>query len=338
MKFGFNGRCLDHDPGTRHPENPDRLRAIREGLEEYDDVEYENAEPATRADAVGVHEDSYVDEIREFSLSGGGNWDPDTVATESTWDAALASAGIAKWTVDYALDAELGPDTPFSLGRPPGHHATPADAMGFCFLNNVAIAAHHARTDHGVDRIAILDWDVHHGNGTQEIFYQDEDVFYLSLHEQGLFPGTGDIDDRGEGEGEGTTLNVPLPPGSGDVDYLTVFDRIVTPSLQSFAPTLILVSAGFDAHRHDPISRMHVTTEGYGLLADRVRELAAGLDAGLGFVLEGGYGLDTLAAGVGVVHEVFGGRTIPEIDGSVQPDVEALMENLQTVHQGAGSK
>ncbi|MFB6267008.1 MAG: histone deacetylase family protein [Halodesulfurarchaeum sp.] len=338
MRFGFNERCLDHDPGTRHPENPDRLRAIREGLEEYDDVVYVTPEPATRDDAVAVHEASYVDEIREFSRSGGGNWDPDTVATDSTWDAALASAGIAKWTAEVALDADLGPEVPFSLGRPPGHHATPDDAMGFCFLNNVAIAAHHALSDLGAARVAIIDWDVHHGNGTQEIFYDEGNVFYVSLHEQGLFPGTGDTDERGQGEGEGTTLNVPLPPGSGDVDYLTAVDRVVAPLLQSFDPSLLLISAGFDAHRHDPISRMHVSTEGYGLLAERVRGLAETVGAGLGFVLEGGYGLDTLADGVGVVHEVFGGRTLPAAEGSVQPDVEALIEDLLAVHQGAGSK
>ena len=171
MRFGFNETCLEHDPGPRHPENPDRLRAIREHLKGDETVEYVSPDPATEADVVAVHSEGYVDELKAFIESGGGNWDPDTAATETTWDASLASAGIAIWAAKEALAGASGHEMPFALGRPPGHHATPDDAMGFCFFNNAGIAAQYALDSLGADRVAILDWDVHHGNGTQDMFY-----------------------------------------------------------------------------------------------------------------------------------------------------------------------
>ena len=336
MNFGYSETCLEHDPGVRHPENPDRLRAIREGLEEHRNVRYTDPESATEADAVRVHDEDYVRELQRFVEAGGGNWDPDTIATGGTWDAALASVGLAKWVAEVALDVSEGADLPFSLGRPPGHHATETDAMGFCFLNNAAIAADYALSELGVDSVAILDWDVHHGNGTQDIFYDRGDVMYISLHEHGLYPGTGDIDEVGEGEGVGTTVNAPLPPGSGDADYLATIDELVTPAIEAFDPGLVLVSAGFDAHRHDPISRMHVSTEGYGLLTDRIWTLSQEVDAGLGFILEGGYGLDTLAEGVGMVHEVFEGRAVVEPDERVSEAVVDVIAEVRQALQTSG--
>jgi acetoin utilization deacetylase AcuC-like enzyme len=334
MRFGFTDTCIEHDPGPRHPESPDRLRAIKRGLAKRHSVTYEGAAPATVEDAVAVHDADYVERLQEFCAEGGGNWDPDTVASEDTWDAALAAAGLAKDATRAALAGADGRNTPFSLGRPPGHHAVEDDAMGFCFLNNAAIAAQYAINDLDADRVAIFDWDVHHGNGTQDIFYDRGDVFYASIHEDGLYPGTGDTNETGEGDGDDTTLNVPFPAGSGDADYCAAVDELLQPAVTGFDPDVVLVSAGFDAHRHDPISRMHVSTEGYGLLTDRMRELADTTDAALAFVLEGGYSMDTLADGVGVVHETFDGREPAGPDDDVSDDARGLLDDLQDSHPG----
>jgi len=329
MKFGYSEECLAHDAGRRHPESPDRLRAVREGLRGNYGVEYVDAPPADPEAVERVHDPDYVAEFREFCASGGGQWDPDTVAVEATWDAALRSAGLAAWAAERALAGDDGRDTPFSLGRPPGHHAVFDDAMGFCFLNNAAVAAERALQS-GADRVAIVDWDVHHGNGTQELFYDRGDVFYVSLHEQGLYPGTGERGEVGEGGGRGTTLNVPLPAGAGDVDYTTAFRRVVEPALAEFDPDLVLTSAGFDAHRHDPISRTRVSTEGFARLARRLRAFDAA-DA-LGFVLEGGYGLETLSDSVAVVHEVFDGYEPTDAEGDLEPGVDDLLSQLLEDH------
>jgi acetoin utilization deacetylase AcuC-like enzyme len=338
MKFGYREECLAHDTGGRHPESPDRLRAVREGLSSHHGVTYVDAEPASRTAIEAVHDPEYVAEVEQFCAAGGGRWDADTVGVEETWAASLASAGLACWAAGAALDGASGRETPFSLGRPPGHHAVSDDAMGFCFFNNAAVAAqaaldgdattggtdrangdadpldanagsdgNEAASESGVERVAIYDWDVHHGNGTQDIFYDRGDVLYCSVHEDGLYPGTGEIEQTGSGEGAGRTVNAPLPAGCGDSEYLAVFDECFAPAIEDFDPDLLLVSSGFDAHEHDPISRMRVSTEGYGVLAAQARDLTAELDAGLGFVLEGGYGLDTLAESVATVQEVFDG-------------------------------
>jgi len=333
MRFGYSPVCLDHDPGPRHPESPDRLRAIREGLQREHGVEYVDADPIDLDTVRAVHDRAYVSELESFCVDGGGGeWDPDTVATEGTWPAVRKSAGLARWAAERALAGDDGRETPFSIGRPPGHHATLDDAMGFCFLNNVGIAAQWA-LDQGADGVAILDWDVHHGNGTQNCFYDRSDVLVASIHEDGIYPGTGASDETGTGAGAGRTINVPLPPGAGDAAYELVLDKLVRPAVESLDPDLVLVSAGFDAHRHDPISRMRVTTEGYGVLAKRVRSIATDVDAGLGFVLEGGYGLDVLAESVRRVHEVCDGYEpmAPEEEPSnaVQSTVDAIARSHQ---------
>lgn len=337
MRFGYSETCLDHDTGERHPETPDRLRAIRQVLVDHHGTEYVEPDPVAETTAASVHDREYLQEVEEFCENGGGNWDPDTIASEDTWEAALMSAGLAQWAANAALDGADGPETPFALGRPPGHHAVPDDAMGFCFINNAAVAADSVIEDGRVDRVAIFDWDVHHGNGTQDIFYDRGDVFYASIHEQGLFPGTGEELETGEGDGRGTTLNVPLSAGHGDADYLALLDDLVCPAIEQFDPELLLISAGFDAHRHDPISRMRLSTEGYGLLTDRVRTLADQCDAPLAFVLEGGYGLETLSQGVATVHETFGGKEFREPEEDPKTAIESLIDDLRSIH-GLGSK
>jgi acetoin utilization deacetylase AcuC-like enzyme len=329
MQFGYSETCLEHDTGPRHPETPDRLRAIRRALAKRHGVDYVEADPVSQARVEAVHDAEYVAEVKQFCENGGGNWDPDTVASESTWDATLASAGLSEWAAREAVGGADGRETPFALGRPPGHHAVEDDAMGFCFVNNAAVAAQAVLDDGDAERVAIFDWDVHHGNGTQDIFYDRGDVFYASFHEDGLYPGTGKVSETGDGAGEGTTLNVPLAAGAGDADYLYALTETLAPALDRFDPDLLIVSAGFDAHRHDPISRMRVSTEGYALLTDRVRGIAADAGAGLAFVLEGGYGLDTLSEGVAIVHETFDGRTPIEPDEGANEKTELLVDDVR---------
>ncbi|MFQ3320309.1 MAG: acetoin utilization deacetylase AcuC-like enzyme [Natronomonas sp.] len=333
MRFGYRKACLEHDTGSRHPETADRLRAIRRGLSKRHGVEYREGRLAERDAIEAVHDAEYVENIETFCADGGGTWDADTVAVEETWEAARASAGLACWAVDESIDGADGRDTPFSIGRPPGHHAEHDEAMGFCFFNNAAVAAQQAIDSGDVDSAVIFDWDVHHGNGTQDIFYDSDDVLYASIHERGLFPGTGDILETGGQSARKTTLNVPLPGGSGDVEYTAAVEELLGPALERFDPDLFVVSAGFDAHHHDPISRMCVSTEGYGHLTKRARELADRHDAPLSFVLEGGYGLDALADSVGMVHEVFDGRDPIEPDGDVNSKAKRVIDDVRDAHE-----
>jgi len=329
MRFGYSDTCLEHDPGPRHPETPDRLRAIRERLKHKHGVEYVEPDPETLETMAGVHDRSYLEDVEAFCADGGGSWDPDTTAVEETWPAIQMAVGSACWAARRALEGDDGRQTPFSLGRPPGHHAVVEDAMGFCFVNNVAVAAQYALDNHDVDRVAIVDWDVHHGNGTQDIFEDRGDVFVVSVHEDGLYPGTGAVEEIGTGAGAGTTLNIPMPAGAHDGDYLEAFERVIVPQLEAHDPGLVLVSAGFDAHRHDPISRIRLSTEGYALMTEQMRSLADTVGAGLGFVLEGGYGLEVLADSIAVVHETFDGREALGPDDGVSEDVESVLEAVE---------
>ncbi|MDJ1431366.1 histone deacetylase [Halostagnicola sp. A-GB9-2] len=333
MQFGYSEDCLAHDPGPRHPETPDRLRAIRERLKKKHGVKYVEPDLSTIETIAAVHDRDYVESVDEFCADGGGNWDPDTTAVEESWDAICRSSGSACWAADVALEGADGRETPFSIGRPPGHHAVSDDAMGFCFVNNVAVAAQHAiDSNDDVERVAIFDWDVHHGNGTQDIFYDDGDVFFGSIHEKGLYPGTGEIDETGTGDGNGTTMNIPMPAGTDELGYLAALDGPLTEALEAFDPDLILISAGFDAHRHDPISRIRLPTEAYALMTDRFRTIADDADAALAFVLEGGYGLEVLADSVALVHETFDGREPIEPGGEVSDDAASVIEDVRVAH------
>ena len=301
--FAHDDRYLAHDTGAGHPERPDRLRAVMEALENSAVRERvtEIAPAAATVDEVCyVHVPEYVEEVRAMSASGGGYLDQDTPICDASYDIALLAAGGVLRCVDAVVEGRV--DNAFALVRPPGHHARPGHGMGFCLFNNVAIAARHAQRSHGISRVLIVDWDVHHGNGTQDAFYEDGSVFYFSTHQYPLYPGTGRAEERGRGAGAGTTLNVPLASLSGDDDYREAFETLLIPAASAFQPELVLISAGFDAHTLDPLAGMDVTTDGFGLLTDIVSGIAAEWCGGrIVSALEGGYSLSGVSSSV-VAH------------------------------------
>jgi acetoin utilization deacetylase AcuC-like enzyme len=251
-----------------------------------------------------LHSPGYVAAVEELCAAGGGRLDADTLVSKGSWEAALRAAGGAVAAVDAVLSGEVAAS--FAAGRPPGHHALRARAMGFCLFNNVALAALHALTTHGLARVLIVDWDVHHGNGTNDLFHASAEVCYASIHESPLFPGTGPASDCGSGAGEGYTLNLPVPAGSGDEVFNGLLHERVIPLARAYEPRLILVSAGYDAHAGDPLGSCSVSTAGFGSMSAAMRLLAAELEASLAFVLEGGYALDALGASVAATLAALG--------------------------------
>ena len=258
-----------------------------------------------------VHPPEYVEQVRAVSESGGGAFDPDTVASAGSYDAALHAAGGACALVDALLGGETG--VAFSAMRPPGHHALPEVAMGFCLFNNVAVAARHALDAHGAGRVLIVDWDVHHGNGTNDIFHSSREVLFASIHQSPLYPGTGPLSDAGSGPGEGYTINLPVPPGSGEDVWTAMVEHVVVPAARAFEPRLVLISAGFDAHRNDPLATCELQTGSFARMARRLRGLADELGVPIGGLLEGGYDLQALAASVAATLEALrdGGEAEP---------------------------
>ncbi len=293
-----------------HPERPERLAAIDEALAADPDLRglpRRRPEPATRERLEAVHDPRYVAAIFDAGATadarGTGDWlDADTWLGPNSIAAALASAGGAVAAAESLLAGEQ--PSAFSLTRPPGHHATRSSAMGFCLFNNIAIAA-QAALDSGLERLAIVDFDVHHGNGTQDIFYQRSDVLYMSCHQYPLYPGTGAASDRGAGAGEGFTVNAPMAASWGRSEYLAVFDEVFAPALRQYRPQLLLLSAGFDAHRSDPLAQMELESADYGVLAERISGWAAELcDSRSAWCLEGGYDLGGLSESVVEVVKV----------------------------------
>ena len=297
---------LEHDTGP-HPERPARIAAIEHALGERDWLGWDvRPSPAIELDVLhAVHPVGYVRGIEEVCAAGGGALDVDTVVSEGSYRAALHAAGGAAGVVDAVLGDD-GPRFGASLHRPPGHHALPSRAMGFCLFNNVAVAARRALDRWGAERVLILDWDVHHGNGTNDIFHGDPDVLYVSIHEAPLYPGTGPASDVGSGPGEGYTVNLPVPAGSGDAAWCSLVEHVVVSLGLEYRPGLILLSAGFDAHMRDPLAGCRVTREGYEQMAASMRGLADELDVPLGVVLEGGYDLEALTESTVVTLEVVG--------------------------------
>ncbi len=299
-----------HDTGS-HPENAGRLRAIEAELERRSwlGLERREAPAASRGQLLRVHAPEHLDAVEALCARGGGMIDADTLASEGSWEAALHAAGGAA----SAAETLLAGDAPFALCclRPPGHHAERARAMGFCLLNNVAVAARHALDACGADRVLILDWDVHHGNGTEAIFAATSEVLYASIHQWPLYPGTGDAAFDGAGEGAGFNLNLPVSPGAGNEEFTALVEHVVAPVARAYRPDLLAISAGFDAHRRDPLADCDVDEAGFASMAATVRDLGRELGAPVLVCLEGGYDPDTLASSVAATVEALGGEGTP---------------------------
>jgi acetoin utilization deacetylase AcuC-like enzyme len=325
----------EHAAPEGHPERPERLDAARAGLAKAH-LGLPRATLAPRDASDGelgrVHAASYLEELGRVA-GHDGYFDADTYYARRSVEAARRAAGGALALVDALVggEARFG----FAILRPPGHHARPSGAMGFCLLNNVAVAAAHARW-RGVERVAVVDWDVHHGNGTQEMFYEDPSVLYVSLHQFPFYPGTGEAQETGHGEGRGATLNVPLSQGADDSVYLAAFERIIGPALEQFDPGLVLVSAGYDAHRRDPLAAMALSEGAYAAMTSRLIDaLPHGADGRLGLVLEGGYDLAALSGSVAATVGALDGdpASVPEPSSapiSARHDAELrLVESIQ---------
>jgi acetoin utilization deacetylase AcuC-like enzyme len=316
-----NSSADDHDAGPGHPERAARTRAAADGLIDaglHDALVDVAPRQATSAELHRVHSAEYLGTLEAISGAGGGHFDDDTVMSAGSWETALLAAGSGLQAV-AALDDGLG-DAALVLARPPGHHAGPETAQGFCFLNNISITA-AALVERG-ERVAIIDWDVHHGNGTQEIFWDDPRVLFVSMHQRGLYPGTGRVVDSGGPSAQGTTLNIPLPAFTTGEALRLAMDGLVAPTVAAFAPTWVLVSAGYDGHRHDPLAEWSLTAGDYAELATRVAAMAPQPGRLMAF-LEGGYDLPSLAASVGATGAAFLGeryRPEPPSNGDVGLD------------------
>lgn len=288
-----------HDSGPRHPERPTRMSAILERLRAenlLETLQQPQFSAATEDDLARAHSREHIASIRDLAQSGGGQIDSDTRVGEASYDVARLACGAAIAATARVLAGEC--DNAFVVARPPGHHAESGRAMGFCLFNTVAVAARYALEVGGLQRVAILDFDVHHGNGTQEIFYEDARVFFASLHQFPLYPGTGAAGEIGTGDAVGTTKNIPLPAGCGDAEYEAAWRTLEKP-LREYSPQMIFVSAGFDAHLRDPLGGMNVTAHGFAALTKIARDWAGEICSGkIVFVLEGGYDLKGLGESV----------------------------------------
>ncbi len=328
----YDPRMIAHEPGRGHVENPARLQVVVDRLQAQpiSGTQWRAPTPATRAHVERLHDPGYIDVVdrcRGISTS----LDPDVHLSPDSTDAAYLAVGAAIDAVTAVVTGQAR--NAFAFVRPPGHHAEAAQALGFCMFANVALAAEHARAVLGVERVLILDWDVHHGNGTEHLFAARDDVLVVNLHQSPLYPGTGALGDHGTGPGEGFTINAPLPPGLGDGDYHTLLRELLPAVADTFKPDLVLISAGFDAHRDDPLGSMNLTSDGFASLCGLVSEVAATHAEGrLVLVLEGGYHLDALAASVHACTQVLAGHTPPP-PAAVSITGEAVLRQVLAEHR-----
>lgn len=341
MKVGYVDHpiYLKHDTG-QHPENAARLEAITARLEQTGLIRQLTPiapRAATEAELARVHHRRYITHIREAAGQGGGYLDADTVISAESYEAARYAAGGLIAASEAVLRGDI--DSAFACVRPPGHHATTDQAMGFCLFNNVAVAARHLLDGCELERVAIIDFDVHHGNGTQEAFYDDPRVLYVSTHQSPHYPGTGYPDETGSGAGRGTTVNIPLPAGCGDNEYRLAFEWVVIPAVRRFGPQFILVSAGYDSHWADELAMMRVSVPGFARMTRDIKELADDLCGGrLVFTLEGGYNLTALAASAAATLDVLLGNpdnTDPlgsPPGGLAAPGITPLIEEIRALH------
>lgn len=337
----YDPLVLEHNTG-RHPENAERLITVMDLIRErglWDRLTHLRVSPAPLAAVEAVHDSRYLGLIRHYCEQGGGWLTADTPFSARSWDAVLQASGAAVGAVDAVLDRRV--PSAFALVRPPGHHACPAEGMGFCLINHVAVAARHAVRTRGLNRVLVVDYDVHHGNGTQEIFYQDPTVLYYSAHQYPAYPGTGPAHETGAGDGAGTTINVPLPAGVGDEGHMEALERILVPAARRYEPELILVSAGYDSHWSNTAYlnsiRMAVSVTGFGQWVTLLRDLAEELCGGrLAFCLEGGYDPEALAWSVDATFRVLLGEPVEDPLGPPPspspPPIDDLIEDFREVH------
>ncbi|MFY9399357.1 MAG: histone deacetylase [Desulfomonilia bacterium] len=318
-------RFMDHETGGCHPESPMRIQYLHTLFVREDPlVRLVDPVALSLEDALLIHDGGYLDSLARASASAGiTSLDPDTVCSEDSYEVSLLAAGSLVKLTRLALEREI--DSGFACVRPPGHHARRDCAMGFCLLNNAAICARKAIGSFGLERVAVIDFDIHHGNGTQESFYSDSRVLYFSSHQYPFYPGTGALHETGTGEGEGYTVNCPMSPGKEDGHYLALYRWVLLPILEEFEPELILVSAGFDPHAMDPIGGMKLSSAGFAAIAAVIREAALGVGAPAVYCLEGGYSLPALRESVSMVMDILKGGPAPEIEPLAFEELEGFV-------------
>jgi len=325
--FLTNDLCFDHHPGRQHPERPERLSAVQEGAvlsELGNSLVQVEAELIDRNEILKVHDSRFIQELEKVDAQGGGRIDPDTKMSEHSWRAAQISAGAGIQAVRELSEGSY--EAAFCAVRPPGHHATSNQSMGFCFLNNVAIAAHHL-VNTG-QKVLIVDYDAHHGNGTQDIFYEEPNVLFVSFHQWPLYPGTGRTEETGAGQGQGTTMNLPLPTRTTGDHYRKAWEEIIQPKVALFNPSWLIISAGFDSHRNDPVASLGLTSGDY---ADLTSEIIKAVPSGRRLVfLEGGYDLEALRLSTAAVLRTLAGDPLhiekPTQNGPGKEAVESIAQ------------
>lgn len=332
-------RYLEHNPGDGHPESPYRLQVIHHLLDrEFHDLPLVPPRLATEDELALIHDPFYIRTVANTAGRVHSQLDPDTGLSARSYETARLAAGGLLQAVDALFAPPHSafdiPHSAFAFVRPPGHHAEPAHGMGFCLFNNVAIAAEYAKKRYGLQRILIVDWDLHHGNGTQRAFYDDPGVLYFSSHQYPYYPGSGNFSETGTGEGEGFTMNAPFPAGFGDAEYLHVYRTILTPVALEYKPELVLVSAGFDPSNQDPLGSMEVSADGFGVLASLVKDIADACCGGRVLLsLEGGYDPQGLRDGVRSVLQALLGSQAPLVWKTPVKAAELVIKGIINEHK-----